>query len=664
MSTLADLENIRKSLVQQYKNKFELIQIIPNAELTTKADVGCIASTPTNTINLGTPQAELHTPQSCQLLAANSLSNTNETFFSLVENTPDDSSKGLFKCYISDTNPKTVPDVSNATPSTFPSNLMEQNIVVGIGAPTGTRMWVDLNGDVGLYNDAGNLVKMLFENTTRYDCNTLLSTTDARMYRIDHIDKMNQVYPLTTRPSATSEHERTLKYWKNFGCKGGDKPAFQYRLVLSVQTEATKIILLVQKLTIYGWQTIFDKSGRNFVIKVDKPDMYPPPYVEFAKTDNITHVAYAKSEIRRGNPIVSADNRFGIYPNANGDIELKYFARTCNRNRGPYVYTLSPKSAFVYKTPVNPDSNKLLYNNNNTDKSLKYVPFTDESIKLSSNYTRVGPFAPSKDEQMRSTTVANEKACLDTCTNSETCGHVYFYGPTDGTSKCVIGEASKNAFIPTSVFRPTQLEKDMLHSTLYVRNRTVDPEKLIKEEKINPIVVNTLSNYNKYASFTKYSDDEKINFGMQGEEPYIDLVNRYKSIHHGPDGGDQNVDGFDNRYCNEDLGIPCNQFIQTEKIDKNAAELKKYESRQQNVDETTQSIQNRINNLNSDLETMRKDYKINDKYEFLGIWKNPNTLTNGRHEDAKALTESQANVFVLSTLACASMLVAAVMISS
>lgn len=664
MSTLADLEDIRKSLVQQYKNKFELIQMIPNSSFAPKEDVGCSTSTPSNNVNLGTAQPELQTFESCKLLAANSGSKASDSFFSLVENTPEDSTRGLFQCYISDTNPKLAQEFKDANP--LPEGY-EQNVDARVrgfrqGAPGGVRMQLDENGDVGLYNSSGNLVKNIFKNGTRYDCNSFLSRDDAIQYQNDKFVEINEKYPVPAGVATTAlvNYNRTNLYWKTMGCPAGDKPSGSYRLVFKVVPTSGYMVLYVEQISTdaKGWKRVRESTGKNHIAMARIP-ADAIPYFEYAKLTESASAVPIKVDVTKDKPLISDDHRFAIFPNDNGNVVLKYFTKTCDKTQNGYTYTQKPSSAYVYKTSVYPEMNKMFYNNGTN--SLQYVPFTDENIQLSASYTNVGPFAPTLDQRKNAVDIANEQECLDKCTSSENCGHVYFYGPNDGTKKCAIGEASKNGFIPTSAFRPSQLEKDLLSSSMYVRNRQVNPSALVGEdEAVQPVVVQTLEQYNQYAAFNKVYDQNKVQFGLQGETPYIDVLNKLRLIHDGP-----TVEGFDTSNCSTATANVqgCSDHILNRKLTPLKKKISEIDNKQAQLSGHSVSIQKNIAEFDENIRAMKKDGKT-DKYEFLGIWNEPKTVANGIKEDSKTLMETQANLTVLSTLACASMLVAAIMISS
>ena len=227
----------------------------------------------------------------------------------------------------------------------------------------------------------------------------------------------------------------------------------------------------------------------------------------------------------------------------------------------------------------------------------------------------------------------------------------------------------------------------------------------------------SLSEYNGYASFNKVYDNKNVAFGLQGETPYIDLLNKFKLIHEGPsvsnappsvsnapvsnaqpsvsnapvsdvqpsvnnaepstinapvsdvqplESNAQPVyEGFDNRPCGLGTanGIGCKDHILNNQLTPLRNKFNEIDQKQIRASNRSVSIQENVREIRNNIRNMKRDGQ-NDKYEFLGIWNEPKTIANGIKEDSKTLMETQANVFVLSTLACASMVVAAIMISS
>lgn len=706
MSTLSDLEEMKNSLIQLYKDKFELLQIIPSLSFSSKEEVGC---TTQPDLNLGKQQEDLQTFETCKFIAANSGLNK-ESYFSLVESSAKDTESGLFKCYISDVNPKLKDEFNNANPipTKFEAYIEEINEVVLLGNEGCTSIMLDENGDVGLYNASKILVKTIFRNGNRYSCNEYLSKDDAFQYQTKKDSEINNKFPLPekTISNELTEYQRINRYWKTVGCPAGDKPVSTYRLIFGVREKDGEIALRVQQTSSKhkkGWKTVADSTGKNYVAKMKIPFNAVENYKYALQNENMNTVPVSR-EISKINPLISNDNRFSIYVNEKGSVEIKYFIKSCSKKQNGYTYTNNENTAFIYKTNSNPDSNKLFYNNkNNNNPYLQFVPFTNENIQLSSSYTNLGSYAPPAEISKNSVDVTNEKECLNVCTSNDNCGYVYYYGPINGNTKCAIGEVSKNAFIPLNKIRPLQLEKDILTSSLYVRNRQVNQNVLEKEETVNPIVLDTIDKYNQYSSFNKVYTDMKTAFGLKGENPFVELMDKFKLIYEGPNkisadesqtkGDHPNeqqtkntnpvpitdikpviknnsiTEGFDSQYCSTLTGqtSSCKDFIINSKLNPLKDELTAYTSKQYKVRDNSIAIDKKIEKLNDKktrMKTLKNGEEINNKYEFLGIWQEDKTLDAGLKEDNKMLMESQANVMVLSTIACVSMIITAIMVSS
>jgi len=441
-----------------------------------------------------------------------------QMYYSLRENSRENTKKGLFNCYVTDPNdtttvPSQVANINNTIVGGYYSAAEYGILWQALNAsqvPTSGKISAKMtdDGKFNIVSDNGSTVSTLF------DVNNYKSTDTG-------LQVVNQ--------SSTNPY-----------------PAPQY-LFLYLRGEnwdvnATKAVV---SLEMWGWNVggngnwqhlsnIFPQG--KITVEDSVPNYNWAKQCSFGCCDTNTKLPFILSwnagwifqtGITANNHLISWDGRFKLSLSTDGattNLNLYYSKKPCqhtttdNVSGAKVVYSAETDGAsqYLYSLSVDNKLNKMFYAND-LSQSLQYVPSTPNSILKSFGYTEIGSFAPlpnaalKPEDKMKPNKTIND--CELKCSNTAGCDNFYYYQDNNGTNYCTLGtQATDGNILPQGAINVVQPGSNIVNPSLYIANKNFN---LGPDCMVQPIHVNNITTYENTNNYLKHTvNNSPLNKGQ------------------------------------------------------------------------------------------------------------------------------------------------------
>lgn len=253
------------------------------------------------------------------------------------------------------------------------------------------------------------------------------------------------------------------------------------------------------------------------------------------------------------NQLISGNCRFKLTKTPEGNLVIRY-AVAASKNTakdsatGTNFYYSKDLSRFLYNVDVPPFYNNAAYTDKNTN-TIQSVS-ANSKIVTGNDYTAIGDFAPINTDGAVNTKAGS---CLSQCsatTTSTTTGCQYYYEWKDdkGVTKCTIPKDTTSNLVNPSLINVIQPNSAIKSSKLFVKNQKLNLEEKYMNPQINSTIVQP-SNYSSYASltpnYTVFSEPKEV--GLLTFPEYKSLKEQKQKLEgfSGIEGMEPNYEDFD-----------------------------------------------------------------------------------------------------------------------
>ncbi len=497
-------------------------------------------------------------------------------YFALVENTPNDTKKGLFKCYgfdgqLSDFSEYGGEDYNSQNNV---STTVVQLFKIDAGGDSGNYLMADAKGggDLIIYDKNDNPLKTLITSTNKMRIHYALSLDDSTTQKTENHKMMR-----------TNTGRMELSY---MDLSLFDPNVNSYKLS-----------------SVPDW--VQDKRTNSNVI----PSIYTQaPNKIFVKMTN-QQVMYSPAA------------QLKLYFDANGSLILEAGIYVSNTTNKGVKYTKVENNYNIYQYQLDNRSNKLFYAND-YEKSIREVPI--DLQQLSNTYASpVNDLFPSLGQNYKITDRTEQNDCQTQCKNDPSCE--YFFrvtGIKDSKEKCVLSNG-----VPLEV---SATHPEYKSSQLTIRGKRInvagDPnfEKLVydpngyskkSDYKIQNLPINADTKAGNIGDYelNQIVQASQIRFNGQQSEVIVGTDDKTKPMQ------TPVVQGF-SLYRSGNI-IEGNEMMNAvNKINQNESKLAVYQQTQNKINQTAKDISGVMTDLSTNWWMMR-DYEKNnrnsgDKYDF------------------------------------------------
>ena len=503
-------------LMKKYpNNKYEFSVFNPRLSDISINPVGCRinASSVSNvgqvdiapTMNLISDK--LYTPRACKMeagiLKSNPQYKSNPLYYSIVENTPEDSSNNLFKCYTYSGNLPAA--VQNPDPVRYSVNVMEQPpIWSGIIEPEnikpGNYATINVNGDLVIKNtnssNGANVIVLKSINkittiTDNYtDCYYKNYTQE-----IDEWAKQNELL-------ATCNGGKQVAHWNYVGSKLGYNPFCNVKLLLREENKTIQLILKTKGTTAETDYVLFSIP-------------HPPDAVgnynwyleqKAGKTHFIDKIG--NGQINLQNSLISRSCKFKLKISNEGNLVLVYCKEICITDKNPVgdirQYSQEKDARFLNLVDVPKEFNHIYYKT--IDNKMSEIPTNSKILSYNNHlYPNTPTFATYEEyvprDLTKSTPTVSADECKKTCKDDPNCDYYYHY-TQDNQQYCQTGKNTTTNIVPSGVFNSAKQYSNIPpnNSILHIRNKKVDlPADSMSRDPVIPM--NYANDYATYASY-------------------------------------------------------------------------------------------------------------------------------------------------------------------
>jgi len=502
---------------------------------------------------------------------------SSSAYFALVENTPEDTKKGLYKCYgfngkLSDFEEYGGNDYNSKNNV---ATTIVQLFKINAGGDSGNYLMVDASGsgDLIIYDKNGVRLKTLITSTNKPRIHYALSLNDPSSNTTLNRNNITDMIRVNTGRMELSYMDPSLFV----------NGANSYKLA-----------------SVTDW--INDRRTNPNVIQGI-----------YTQASNKIFVKMTNQQV-----MYSPMSQLKLYFDASGSLILDAGINTTNTTKDGVQYTKVPGNYNVYQYQLDNRSNKLFYAND-YDKSIREIPI--DLQKLSNTYAQPVPnLFPSLGKSYKVTDRTNSNDCQTQCNNDPNCE--YFFrvtGIQDSKDKCVLSNgvllevAGSNPAYKTSsltirgkrinVVGDPNFEKLVYDSNGYAKKNDykLQDQPLNADTKagnigdydLNQIIQSAQTRFNGKESSIKVGANNNTTdmntTGIQGFSLYR--------------GGNNVHEGFDSVVDNA-----------IQKIDRNKSKLDNYVKTQNKINKTSQEIRTVMTDLSTNWWIMKNSPV--DKYDF------------------------------------------------
>lgn len=594
-----------------------------------------------------------------------------QMYYSMVENSPQDTMNKLFQCFVTDPNDATISNKTSNINNTITDGhynvishgeiwnglnpATESSIIGSVQSANGiTSLSLTDNGQLNIMTGSAN-AKTLFDVNHYHDLNNnpVNNSYTGQQYLFLYLRGEN----FDTNSNNASV---TLEVWRWDGGWNHISNVFN-------QINVTDSVPSLE----WANQCRFGCCNQNTML----------PYILSWNAGWIY-----KTGITRTSTMISWDGRFKLTISADQNapnVTLYYAKKPCQNTKtdatdNKFVYTNIDEgnTRFLYKINVEPKMNKMFYAND-LNATLQQIPNNNTVLKSVNQFQKVAsglaPSSVSSTDVMSDPNNNSLQACQLNCANDPDCDYLYYYSKGDsGNQKkyCTKGKNSSTNILPFSqnLITPIQSGSGISSSDLYIKDKQINIDCTVK----NPIQSNDLFNYSDYNMYshhtllpTKITATAQIP-GYVQEEEYKDWFKDQRKMLYGTSGfvgSMEGFNGFDPTSCTDpaNSSIGCINFIKNNKIDPLKKMNKQYTDINNNIASNDTYLASNIQKY----DQMYTDLSNNPNAHYRDATSdllNPDvTAADAVKNDLNEMIIQQNNMYIVGTIATASLLLFAIL---
>lgn len=336
------------------------------------------------------------------------------------------------------------------------------------------------------------------------------------------------------------------------------------------------------------------------------------------------------------------------------------------------LYAATNAATTFYGLDVDTKLGKTFYANKNVAKEyLREVPSELTSYSSNSKYTTYGNYYP---QTKGNYTVGATQECRKECNSDPNCTHVYNVKDATGKAQCLLSSGSVT-------YAPKQVDSPFTDSTLFVRGKTIDINKMADKSFQNiKYEMGSITGFNNYTIHLPLTKDSIA--GTKGENEYIKLQNQISASTSSqiplvkPDSNNKgagmiegfrglfssNLEGFTYTSATPGSGTTVLQNISGQLLGVQN-QISDYVTLQKKIGATSIDISNNISGIN----VRYTELSDNDKYDFttreIKALDEDYSLGPALLKDNAIFLEEQSNLKIVGTITLATLLISAIFIS-
>jgi hypothetical protein len=414
----------------------------------------------------------LYTPDACKMEAAIS----SAQYYSLVENTINDSKNKLFKCYTysGDLTPSIIipdTDVTSGYMVNVVHVLLGKVISGNTVAPPITSATINSEGSFMI-----NGTTPLFTMTLLPTLSNTLADSYYSKYGNIILGWVNENRPEML--NGCSNSYQAMMHYNEVGKNTGLTPFSSVDLVLDYDTNGKNITLKMNRMlskTIYDTAVLFsyivpETAVKNYNWKLNCNNTL---LNKISITDSMFNTANTQIAVEQ--PLISSDHRFKLkIKNDLTNIILLYCKNPCPSDKDTVKYT-TDDARYLNSVSVPQQFNNIYYNKK-SEKTLQRIPTNAPILSYDNRLYPNTPdvvsysgYAPSSLDNA----YTPKENCKADCINNN-CDYYYEYKTNDGKTFCNSGNNTTTTIVPPGLFNPVEQYPNISKSTLTIRNKKID----------------------------------------------------------------------------------------------------------------------------------------------------------------------------------------------
>jgi hypothetical protein len=385
--------------------------------------------------------------------------------------------------------------------------------------------------------------------------------------------------------------------------------------------------------------------------------------------------------------LVTQDCLFKLGFNTMGDFVLTYCTaakiRKVDTSVGDAVNYTQSSDLYLYNVSADSKLNYMYYADDDK-KIMQKISQRDNPIlsAKASSYIKVGDFYPNQSQIDASTPVKSAQECKIKCTENTDCLHYFSFSKQGDSQFCYLntkGSDDPNALIPTELLNNASSNTDIINSSLYIKEKTIEMEsEYMPSGNFASAAISKLNGYSTYDSYTQdtvpLQAPQKL--GVYQSDDYIEWEKKYKKQVYGSTGSEQQgfrtllsyssfAEGFQeydaNPCSSDDQG--CIQNILDKKLTPIKAMSDQYYKNLQDIEMIDVSLNRGIANYKTSWNTRMNDPVYNfDNPTYDASKTQGRSLMDGRNDDVNYLLLQETDTLILGTIAVASLALFSIML--
>jgi hypothetical protein len=537
-----------------------------------------------------------------------------QQYYALVEDTPEKTAMGLFKCYI--TNMDTYPETENAiqnlnsTSSTTLTDDVEFEIIKrwGTGNP-GSYAKVDSTG-FHLYDSTG----------VKTPIQTIFSKTDSKNYWVELATYGdNVVININVDTTILSPVPFSKNYSNSVACR--------------------------------KWKNDKERNRRIYYL--------PPGGV-----------------INENNYLISNNFKYKLSISKEGQLVLLRAKlipkwKKVDSNSIEFIYS-NANFRYLYNFRCNPRMNKMYYVDK-ANNQLNFIPYNSKFLTSTGNFSEFSSYVP-QTISSENTTKGDSTYCKNSCNSNTLCSAVYSY-KSENVNKCQYVFTSNENVMQSNLFNYIQPNSSITSSTLYIKDKQI---KMSGNIGINGPSLSSEDGYKTYSAYTIGPSMTTAPVGLEDTPDYKQLANEECEILNGKGNceqpqpqqtqGFQGFEGF-TPYNPADCANysdagGCKKFIQTYKIDPLIKTATDYSKALQKMEANNTTFTNNLTSYNTTYDDLSKNSVYQFRAEHTDFNNTKKSLLETANDDLDELLIQQNNMYIIGTITTATLLITAILLSS
>jgi len=403
------------------------------------------------------------------------------------------------------------------------------------------------------------------------------------------------------------------------------------------------------------------------------------------QANNISDTA---SEIYFGKPLISEDCVFKLSFNDTGNYVLQVSKAGCqnvqNVGTDKIRYSTSDSNnQYIYNIQLDEKQNQT-YFVDKQDKKMQYLPRDNPMLSYMNTYTRLDNYVPSSDIIQSATNVKNDEECKKMCNDNSGCSWYYAYADNRdaaNTQKCLIGTSVSKSILSPDLINPMESVDKISSASLNIRNKNILPNKEYMFENIVPMQLSSISQFENYAEYsvdsTPIDGTQKLGFISEKDvQEYFEKQRNILNPNPMPEPGssvpasvkvNENFSGMDSKET-QGIAIIRPNTGKLSDIQKKLDNLKQVQKQYNTNLSQMQDSRSQISDYIQKYESAKVDIdeNENDKYNYYRpkYVKGKKTLISGINEDNEEIIRQQRTMYFTTGIAIITLGIAGVMIAS